>query len=118
MASGVNVKMGVSGVSQFKQDINAVKQSLKTMDAQLSLTEKEFKETGDAEKYLQDKATELNAKLQMQKSILSNAEKALANMNKFEIVPGYAAGGFEGEVRHDRHEGGNRAAGDECRRRS
>ena len=82
MASGVNVKMGVSGVSQFKQDINAVKQSLKTMDAQLSLTEKEFKETGDAEKYLQDKATELNAKLQMQKSILSNAEKALANMNK------------------------------------
>ena len=82
MASGVNVKMGVSGVSQFKQDINAVKQSLKTMDTQLSLTEKEFKATGDAEKYLQDKATELNAKLEMQKSILSKAESALDSMTK------------------------------------
>lgn len=82
MASGVNVKMGVSGVSQFKQDINAVKRSLKTMDAQLSLTEKEFKATGDAEKYLQDKAVELNAKLEMQESILSKAESALESMNQ------------------------------------
>ena len=82
MASGVNVKMGVSGVSQFKQDINAVKQSLKTMDTQLSLTEKEFKSTGDAEKYLKDKAVELNAKLEMQKSILSKAESALESMTK------------------------------------
>ena len=53
-ANGVDVKMGVSGVAQFKQDINAVKQSLKTMDSQLALTEKEFKATGDQEKYLKD----------------------------------------------------------------
>lgn len=80
MATGIDVKMGVSGISEFKNNLNAAKQSLKTMDAQLALTEKEFKATGDAEKYLQDKAVELNAKLEMQKTTLKNAEGALEEM--------------------------------------
>ena len=78
--AGIDVKMGVSGLSEFKNNLNAAKQSLKTMDAQLELTEKEFKATGDAEKYLQDKAVELNAKLEMQKTTLKNAEGALQEM--------------------------------------
>ena len=41
MASGVNVKMGVSGVAQFKQSINQAKQSVKTLDAQIALSEKQ-----------------------------------------------------------------------------
>ena len=43
MASGVNVKMGVSGVAQFKQSMNQAKQAVKTLDAQLALNEKQFK---------------------------------------------------------------------------
>lgn len=78
--AGIDVKMGVSGLSEFKNNLNAAKNSLKTMDAQLELTEKEFKATGDAEKYLQDKAVELNAKLEMQKTVLNNAEGALQEM--------------------------------------
>lgn len=80
MASGVNVKMGVSGVAKFKQDMNQAKQSVKTLDAQLALTEKQFKASGDAESYMTEKAALLQAKLEQQKGVLATAEKALENM--------------------------------------
>ena len=80
MASGVNVKMGVTGVSQFKQNINQAKSAVKTLDAQLALTEKQFKASGDAEEYMAKKTAELQAKLEAQKSIVDNAESALKKM--------------------------------------
>ena len=79
-SSGVNVKMGVSGVAQFKQNMNQAKQAVKTLDAQLALTEKEFKASGDAEAYMAKKTEELKAKLEQQKDVVSNAEKALQDM--------------------------------------
>lgn len=80
MASGANVKVGVSGVAKFKQDMNQAKQSVKTLDAQLALTEKQFKASGDAESYMTEKAALLQAKLEQQKSVLATAEKALEDM--------------------------------------
>ena len=80
MASGVNVKMGVTGVAQFKADINTAKQSLKTLDEQLTLTEKEYKATGDAEAYMQRKTEQLQSKLETQQRICNDAEKALEQM--------------------------------------
>lgn len=80
MANGVNVKMGVSGVAQFKQNMNQAKQSVKTLDAQLALTEKQFKASGDAEEYMSKKTAELQAKIEAQKSVVENAEKALQAM--------------------------------------
>ena len=80
MASGVNVKMGVSGVAQFKQSMNKAKQATKTLDAQLALTEKQFKASGDAESYMTEKSELLKAKLEQQKTVLDNAEKALKEM--------------------------------------
>ena len=82
MATGVNVKMGVSGVSQFKNNMNQSKQAVKTLDAQLALTEKQFKQTGDSESYMSEKAELLKAKLEQQKSVVSNAEKALEQMRE------------------------------------
>ncbi len=82
MASGVNVKMGVSGLSQFKNNMNQAKQATKTLDAQLALTEKQFKASGDAESYLSEKAELLKAKLEQQKTVVSNAEKALREMSE------------------------------------
>lgn len=82
MAGGVNVKMGVSGVAQFKQSINQAKQNMKTLDAQLALTEKQYKATGDAETYMQQKTEQLKAKLEEQKAIAANAEKALSDMTE------------------------------------
>ena len=82
MASGVNVKMGVTGVAQFKQNMNQAKQSVKTLDAQLALTEKQFKASGDAQSYMTEKSELLKAKLEAQKKAIDNAEKALADMAK------------------------------------
>lgn len=80
MAGGVNVKMGVSGVAQFKQSMNQAKQATKTLDAQLALTEKQFKASGDAESYMAEKTELLKAKMEQQESIVRNAEQALENM--------------------------------------
>lgn len=82
MAGGVNIKMGVSGVAQFKQSISQARQNMKTLDAQLKLTEKQYKATGDAETYMQQKTEQLKAKLEEQKAIAANAEKALADMSE------------------------------------
>ena len=75
-----SVKMGVTGVSKFKSDMNQAKQAVKTLDAQLALTEKQFKQSGDAESYMTEKAELLKAKLEQQKSALASAEKALDQM--------------------------------------
>ena len=80
MAGGVNVKMGVTGIAQFKQSINQARQNMKTLDAQLALTEKQYKATGDSETYMQQKTEQLQAKLAEQKAVAENAEKALREM--------------------------------------
>ena len=82
MATGVNVKMGVSGVSQFKNNMNQAKQAVKTLDAQLALSEKQFKASGDAEGYMTEKTELLKAKLEQQKKVADNAQKALDDMTK------------------------------------
>lgn len=78
--SGVNVKMGVSGVAQFKQGINTAKQQIKTMNADLALIEKQFKASGDAEEYMGKKTELLKAKMEEQKIVLSQAEEALQKL--------------------------------------
>ena len=80
MASGATVKLGVEGISQFKNNMNQAKQAVKTLDAQLSLSEKQFKQTGDAESYMTEKTELLKAKLEQQKQIVDNAQKALDDM--------------------------------------
>ena len=79
--AGVNVKVGVSGVAQFKADIKKTKDSLKTLDAQLALNEKQFRSTGDAEEYMKTKAEKLKEKLEAQKLIAESAQTALENMS-------------------------------------
>ena len=54
--NGVNVKMGVEGVAQFKQNMKTAQTAVKTLDEQLKLNEKQFKATGDAEQYMQEKS--------------------------------------------------------------
>lgn len=80
MASGATVKLGVEGISQFKNNMNQAKQAVKTLDAQLSLSEKQFKATGDSESYMTEKTELLKAKLEQQKQIVDNAQKALDDM--------------------------------------
>ena len=80
--TGVNVKMGVSGVSQFRADIKKTQDSLKTLDENLKLNEKQFKQTGDAEEYMKTKTELLKGKMEGQKSVIENCRKALEDMEK------------------------------------
>ena len=80
MATGVNVKMGVTGVSQFKQNMKQAQTSVKTLDEALKLNEAQFKATGDAETYMQEKSDLLNRKMEQQQKIVDEAKAALNKM--------------------------------------
>ena len=82
MATGVNVKMGVSGITQFKQNIKAAQTSVKTLDQALQLNEKQFKATGDAEAYVMQKSELLKVRMEEQKAVIKNAENALKQMTQ------------------------------------
>ena len=83
----VSVQMGVSGVSQFKQGMAQAQASVKSIDAALKLNEKQFKATGDAETYMQNKTTQLNQKLAAQQTAAKNAEQALKAMKDSGVDP-------------------------------
>ena len=76
----VSVKMGVSGLQQFKSGMQDAQASVKKLDAELKLNEKQLKLSGDAEKALQTQTVLLNEKLKAQKDIAKNAEAALKQM--------------------------------------
>lgn len=82
MATGVNVKMGVTGVSQFKKDMKEAQASVKTLDAALKLNEEQFKATGDSEAYLQEKTDLLTRKMEQQEKVVDAAKAALNKMEK------------------------------------
>ena len=76
----VSVKMGVSGISQFRSEINQAQASVKTYDSALKLAEKQFRATGNAEQFLQDKTNALQGKLTAQQSAVRSLEAALKSM--------------------------------------
>lgn len=82
MATGVNVKMGVSGVQQFKQGMKESQQAVKTLDQALKLNEQQLKSTGDAELYLQNKTQILQDQIEKQTQVVKQSEAALNDMRK------------------------------------
>ena len=80
MASGVNVKMGVSGVAQFKQGMKESQAAVKNLDQQLKLNEQQLKLNGDAETYLQNKSQLLEEQIRKQQEVVRQAEAALKSM--------------------------------------
>ena len=82
MASGVNVKMGVSGVAQFKAGMKESQAAVKNLDQQLKLNEQQLKLNGDAETYLQNKSQLLEEQIRKQQDVVRQAEAALNSMRK------------------------------------
>ena len=78
----VSVKMGVSGIAQFKKGMTDSQAAVKSLDAALKYNEKQLKASGNAEKDFTTQANLLNAKLKEQKNIVANAEKALKQMEQ------------------------------------
>lgn len=91
MASDVGVKMGVSGISQFKQSMNQAQQSVKTLDAELKLNEKQLQATGDKEAYMQQKSKLLQQQIAAQNTVIKQGQQALAAMEKNGVNPASAA---------------------------
>ena len=81
-ATGINVKMGVDGIQQFKQNMRTAQTSVKTLDQHLTLVEKQFKQTGNAETYMKEKTELLQVKLKEQKTVVKQAQKALDEMKR------------------------------------
>lgn len=80
--AGVNVKMGVSGVAQFKQGMKESQAAVKTLDQELKLNEQYLKTNGDAQTYMQKKTELLQQQIRMQTEVVNQAEKALDAMTK------------------------------------
>ena len=80
----VNIKLGVD-YAGFKQGMREAQASVNTLDAALKKNEAQFKATGDAEQYMAQKSEILRQKMQSQKTVVENAAKALAEMNKKDI---------------------------------
>ncbi len=85
--AGVNVKMGVSGVQQFKQAMSESAAAAKTLDAQMRLTETQFKATGDAETYLSNKGKILKTQIENQRNTIRQAQQAMQAMLNQGINP-------------------------------
>ena len=85
--AGIDVKMGVSGIAQFKSAMQQGAQSVKTLDAALKKNEAQYKATGDAETYMQQKTQLLQKQIAAQQEVCSQAEKALEAMTKQGVDP-------------------------------
>ena len=82
MASGVNVKMGVSGVAQFKAGMKESQAAVKSLDAALKLNEAQLKLNGNEEQVLQNKTALLSRQIEEQKNVVNQAAGALEAMTK------------------------------------
>lgn len=80
--AGVNVKMGVSGVSEFKRAMSDAKAAVKTFDDELKLNEAQLKLTGNQELYMSNKVKLLKDQIEAQKKVCQQAEQALKDMEK------------------------------------
>ena len=89
--AGVDVKMGVTGVAQFKNAMNQSSQSVKTLDAALKLNEKQLQATGDKETYMQQKSKLLQQQITQQSNVVKQGMSALQAMEKNGVDPASAA---------------------------
>ena len=80
--AGVNVKMGVSGIQQFKQGMKESQAAVKTLGAELKLNEQQLKATGDAQQYLETKTKLLQEQIKAQTNVVNQSQKALEAMAK------------------------------------
>ena len=76
----VSVKMGVSGIAQFKQGMTDAAASVKTLDAALKTNEKQLQAPGDKEAFLASQSNLLKGKIEALKTVAKNAEQALKQM--------------------------------------
>lgn len=89
--SGVDVKLGVTGINDFKRDINAAQLKIKTLKAAMDENEASFKAGGDAQVYFEQKTRLAKQQMTLQKSVIEKGEAALKAMKENGVDPSSAA---------------------------
>lgn len=79
--------MGVTGISQFKSGMQQAQQSVKTLDAELKLNEKQLQASGDKEAYMQQKSKLLQQQIAAQNKVVQQGQQALAAMTRNGVDP-------------------------------
>lgn len=77
--AGVNVKMSVDS-SSFTSGLKEARESVKTLDEELKLNEKQLKAVGDAEIYASNKSKLLNEQMEAQKKVVAGIQGQLQEM--------------------------------------
>lgn len=83
----VNVKMGVTGLGQYKSAMTQLESITKRTDSALKLSEKQFKQTGDAEEYMAQKSGNLKLKLSAQEQMVKATQRAMAQLTEQGVDP-------------------------------
>ena len=73
----ISAKIKLDGEAAFKRAMNDATRATKSLETQLNLAAQDFKDTGNAEAYMQQKGELLNQKLTQQKKAVETAKKAL-----------------------------------------
>lgn len=89
--AGVNVKMGVTGASEFKRSMADAKAAVKTFDEQLKLNEAQLKLNGNQELYMKNKVEILKNEIDAQKKVVQESTKALQAMEQNGVSKASAA---------------------------
>ena len=82
----INTKLGID-VAEFNKGVQSARNEIKTLNANMELIEATFKKTGDAEQTMSQKLTTLNTKLETQKKLVAQYEKALKDMTEHKVDP-------------------------------
>ena len=91
MAGVIDVKMGVSGIENFKNGMKIATQNVKSLDSALKLNEKQLQATGDKETYMANKSKLLKQQIEEQNKVIKQGQDALKNMEKQGVTPASAA---------------------------
>ena len=78
--AGVDVKLGVSGLDNFKKNLNDAKAAVSAWDAALGLNKATLKNLGDQEAYANTQAYLLTQQIESQKSVVGQLQMALIQM--------------------------------------
>lgn len=86
-----NTKLSVSGIGEFKSAMQQARTATRTLDSEMKLAQAQFKATGDAQTYLQQRSQILSRQITQQERAVQAARDALSQMAKEGVEPSSAA---------------------------
>lgn len=87
----IGVKMGVTGIAQFKTAMQQGTQSVKTLDAALKMNAKELQLTGDKEAFVAKQSATLRQQISAQTNVVKQGQQALQEMERNGVDPASTA---------------------------